>query len=72
MPVIHETLGRSKTSACAHYTEIILPAKRPLVKYICTRDPAAYHIFLQDLPKSLIDGRPYSCYYKREGKFFSN
>jgi hypothetical protein len=57
MPVIHETLGRHNISTCAHYTEIILPAKRPLVKYICTRDDGAFHIFLQDLPKSLIDGR---------------
>ena len=69
MPVIHETLGRHKASACAHYTEIILPAKRPLVKYICTRHRGAFHIFLQNLPKLLIDGKAKFWYDEKEEKF---
>jgi hypothetical protein len=37
MPDIHETQRETHFHTCAHYTEVILPGKMPLVKSNCTK-----------------------------------
>ena len=51
MPVIHETLPGRCFRGGAHYTEVILPVKRPVVKHISQKRLSFSVIFRKEYPK---------------------
>lgn len=52
MPVIHETLPGRCFRGGAHYTEVILPVKRPVVKHISQKRLSFSIIFRKEYPKT--------------------
>ena len=47
LPDIDETQRKQMPLFCAHYTEVILYAKPPIVKHYCTKMCNGYGLFVQ-------------------------